>query len=233
MRRFPALLCFLLLVSNAAAEAAPTTTPSSSLPNESQIQFDFSALTVDNPNATPIAVDPIDKPTPTPGPTPNFVYEPYTNQAMGISFNIPYTWLLNPSTNQDTTIQFVEPKEEMMEPDGYQTRVTIEKATMGLNQTGEDARQYLEQALSVLEQSFTSFALAGNIASASFAGCPGYYCYYRAEYNDGTKNYTMNGRIIAFAKGTSIYQIRLTAPRNWYTYYQWVYRSIRNSFSFI
>ena len=46
---------------------------------------------------------------------------------MGISFDIPYTWLLNPAANQETTVQFVEPKSERMEVDGYQTRLTVEK----------------------------------------------------------------------------------------------------------
>lgn len=81
---------------------------------------------MDNPLATPVAIDPIDKPTPTPAPTPNYAYETYTNDMMAISFDIPYTWLLNPATNQETTIQFVEPKSERMDVDGYQTRLTVE-----------------------------------------------------------------------------------------------------------
>lgn len=73
---------------------------------------------MDNPLATPVAIDPIDKPTPTPAPTPNYAYETYTNDMMAISFDIPYTWLLNPATNQETIIQFVEPKSERMVVDG-------------------------------------------------------------------------------------------------------------------
>ena len=93
---------------------------------QAESTLDFSTLQLDNPLATPVAVDPIDKPTPLPAPTPNYMYETYTSDSMGISFSIPYSWLLNPSTNQETTLQFVEPKSEMMEPDGYQTRLTIE-----------------------------------------------------------------------------------------------------------
>ena len=42
-----------------------------------EVAFDFSALTVEDPSATPVAVDPIDKPTPTPLPEPNYWYETY------------------------------------------------------------------------------------------------------------------------------------------------------------
>ena len=226
-----------LIAPGAMAETLPETTPeppaqvSSSL-SEGDLQLDFTVLAPDNPLATPVAVDPIDKPTPTPNPTPTFWYDQYVSEAMGISFNVPGTWLLNPNTNQSTTIQFVEPQSEMMDPGGYQTRVTIEKVDMGLNQTAQDAKERLQLALSELEQTFTTFT-PGNIASQSFNDAKGYYCYYKAEYNDGTKTYAMNGRIIIFAHERSLYEVRLTAPRNWYSYYEYVYRNIRSSFKFI
>lgn len=240
-------LCALLLSSSAlaegnapqggtlifppAADPAPLTPPS--LPEGSAgAGFDFSNLTLTDPDSTPIPVDPIDKPTPTPQPTPNLWYEVFSSKNMGVSFNIPGTWLLNPNTNQDTTIQFVEPKSEMMEKDGYQTRITIEKVNTGLNQTAADARDRLESTLDELGSTFTSF-VPGNLASASMDGGSGYYCYYKAEYNDGSKNYTMRGRIMIVAKGKALYQLRITTPANWYTYYEHVFRDVRSSFEFL
>ena len=198
---------------------------------QAESTLDFSTLELDNPLATPVAVDPIDKPTPTPSPTPNYMYETYTSDSMGISFAIPYSWLLNPSTNQETTLQFVEPKSEMMEPDGYQTRLTIERFSAGLNQTAADARTRLESVLTELEGMFTTFK-ANDIATASIGGASGYYCYYRATYNDGTKEYSMRGRIVIVAHEKDLFQIRLTAPSNWYSYYNFVYRQIRQTFKF-
>jgi len=107
-----------------AATSAPTSAPDLSV-SDGELHLDFDVLTPDNPAATPVAVDPIDKPTPTPTPAPNFIPDTFSSESMGISFSYPYTWLLNPNTNQDTTIQFVEPKSEMMEPNGYQTRITV------------------------------------------------------------------------------------------------------------
>ena len=198
---------------------------------QAESTLDFSTLQLDNPLATPVAVDPIDKPTPTPAPTPNYMYETYTSDSMGISFSIPYSWLLNPSTNQDTTLQFVEPKSEMMEPDGYQTRLTIERFSAGLNQTAADARTRLESVLTELEGMFTTFK-ANDIATASIGGASGYYCYYRATYNDGTKEYSMRGRVAVVAHDKELIQIRLTTPSNWFSYYNHVYRQLRATFKF-
>ena len=220
---------FLLVLAGALMTCALAS--AEGLSGEGTPKLDFDLLSPDNPLATPVAIDPIDKPTPTPAPTPNFVYETYENPTMGVSFSIPYTWLLNPNTNQDTTVQFVEPKSEMMEPDGYQTRITIEKYNMGLTQTASDARTRLESTLDELAASFTTFTPA-EIASGSFGAGNGYYCYYKADYNDGTKTYEMNGRIIVVAHEKALYQIRLTTPRNWYSYYNYLWRKIRSTIKF-
>ena len=198
---------------------------------QAESTLDFSTLQLDNPLATPVAVDPIDKPTPTPAPTPDYMYDTYTSSSMGISFSIPYSWLLNPSTNQETTLQFVEPKSEMMEPDGYQTRLTIERFSAGLSQTAADARTRLESVLTELEGMFTTFK-ANDIATASIGGASGYYCYYRATYNDGTKEYSMRGRVAVVAHDKELIQIRLTTPSNWFSYYNHVYRQLRATLKF-
>lgn len=226
MKRFLFFLAAALIACSSALAENPA-----ALPATQEFVVDFSQLVPDDPLATPVAVDPIDKPTPTPAPTPNYIYETYSNPAMGVSFSIPYTWLLNPNTNQDTTVQFVEPQSEMMDKGGYQTRLTIEKVNMGLQQTAADAKERLEYVLDELEQSFTVFT-ANSIASQSVGDAHGYYCYYKAEYNDGAKNYLMNGRIIVVAHGKSLYQIRLTTPRNWYSYYNYLWRQMRSTIKF-
>lgn len=193
--------------------------------------FDFSTLTVEDPAATPVAVDPIDKPTPTPLPKPSYWYETYENPGMGISFSIPGTWLLNPNTNQDTTIQFVEPKADRMEKDGYQTRLTVEKVNMGLSQTASDAKDRLESTLAQLESTFTTFT-PGQPASTTIGNAKGYYCYYKATYDDGSKTYHMRGRIAIVAHEKALYQVRITTPQSWYSYYENVFRKVRSSFKF-
>ena len=214
----------------AAPEVTPSPTPIPLLEDNADTGFDFSQ--VDNPLATPVAVNPIDMPTPTPAPTPNYAYDTYTNESMAISFDIPYTWLLNPATNQETTIQFVEPKSERMDENGYQTRLTVERFSAGLTQTASDARTRLESVTTELSGMFTTFK-AGDIASASIGGANGYYCYYTATYNDGTTEYSMRGRLVVVAHDKDLFQIRLTAPSAWFSYYNHVYRQLRSSFKFL
>ncbi len=214
----------------AAPEVTPSPTPIPLLEDNADTGFDFSQ--VDNPLATPVAVNPIDMPTPTPAPTPNYAYDTYTNDSMAISFDIPYTWLLNPATNQETTIQFVEPKSERMDENGYQTRLTVERFSAGLTQTASDARTRLESVITELGGMFTTFK-AGDIASASIGGANGYYCYYSATYNDGTTEYSMRGRLVVVAHDKELFQIRLTAPSAWFSYYNHVYRQLRSSFKFL
>ena len=232
MKRFLILLaCAVLLSSAACAEALPGASPAPAAASESELVLDFSALMPDNPAASPIPVDPIDKPTPTPMPKPNFHYDTYVSNNMGVSFSIPYTWLLNPNTNHDTTVQFVEPKSEMMDVGGYQTRLTVEKVNTGLQQTASDAKDRLESTLAELESTFTTF-VSYEPASVSIGDAKGYYCYYKAEYNDGVKNYQMRGRIAIVAQGKTLYQVRITTPQSWYSYYEHVWRKVRDSLKF-
>ena len=236
MKRMFILFFLLLVAAGASAESLPSESDAALFVAEGaagvDFDSDFSVLVPADSSATPIPVDPIDKPTPTPAPTPNYVYETYTNESMGVSFSIPYTWMINPVTNQSSVVQFVEPKSEMMDVDGYQTRLTVEKKSNGLSQTAADARAELESTLETFGSTFSVF-VPGNIATATIGKANGAYCYYKAEYNDGEKTYVMNGRITVVAQGNALYSLRLTAPRAWYSYYEYVFRRVRQTFKFL
>ena len=236
MKRMFILFLLLLVAAGASAESLPSESDAALFVAEGaagvDFDSDFSVLVPADSSATPIPVDPIDKPTPTPAPTPNYLYETYTNESMGVSFSIPYTWMINPVTNQSSVVQFVEPKSEMMDVDGYQTRLTVEKKSNGLSQTAADARAELESTLETFGSTFSVF-VPGNIATATIGKANGAYCYYKAEYNDGEKTYVMNGRITVVAQGNALYSLRLTAPRAWYSYYEYVFRRVRQTFKFL
>ena len=100
-----------------------------------------------------------------------------------------------------------------------------------LSQTAADAKDRLEATLAQLESTFTSFT-PGQPASTTIGKAKGYYCYYKAEYNDGTRTYNMRGRIAIVAHEKALYQVRTTTPQTWYSYYENVFRKVRNSFKF-
>ena len=35
------------------------------------------------------------------------------------------------------------------------------------------------------------------------------------------------------AKGKALYQVRITTPRSWYSYYESVFRTVRSTFKFL
>ena len=42
----------------------------------------------------------------------------------------------------------------------------------------------------------------------------------------------MRGRIIVVAYEKALYQVRITAPQNWYSYYEHVFRNVCNTLKF-
>ena len=43
----------------------------------------------------------------------------------------------------------------------------------------------------------------------------------------------MRGRLVVVAHDKDLFQIRLTAPSAWFSYYNHVYRQLRSSFKFL
>lgn len=246
MKRFT--LCALLLVSLLALSACegvpglssptaeptliPTASPSPTPTAEPTAEpTPTSRLPEPDPTAvgeTPIPVDPIDKPTPTPAPTPTYEYVTRSSSSNGVSFAVPATWILDPSTSE-SEVRYVEPQEEMH--DGYQTRLTFEKYDVGSSQSKEDAQALLEELLDQMaeDEGYREFTPGGAIGEAQLGGASGVYSYYRAVLTDGT---AVRGRITVVAYGRSLYQMRITAPANWYTYYEYVFRKARSTFKF-
>ena len=68
MKRFLFFLAAALIACSSALAENPA-----ALPATQEFVVDFSQLVPDDPLATPVAVDPLDKPTPTPAPTPNYI----------------------------------------------------------------------------------------------------------------------------------------------------------------
>lgn len=245
MKRF--IVCAMLLVALFALSAcegipglSPTPTPTliptaspSPTPTASPTPEPTPTSRLPQPDPTPagetpIPVDPIDKPTPTPQPTPSYDYVTRSSSSNGVSFAVPSTWILDPST-ASSEVRYVEPQEEMH--DGYQTRLTFEKFDVGSTQTKEDAQALLEELLDQMasDDGYSEFTPGGAIGDAKLGGASGVYSYYRAVLTDGTP---VRGRITVVSYGRALYQLRITTPASWYTYYEHVFRQARSTFKF-
>lgn len=197
---------------------APTPTPTSRIPTPEPTE----------PDSTLIPIDPVDMPTPTPAPTPTYEYVTRSSSTNGISFAVPSSWILDPSS-VDSFVRYVQPIEEMHE--GYQTRLTFEKYDRGINQTKDDAKDKLQELLNEMASTggYAEFTPGASIGDAKLGGANGVYSYYTGKLDDGT---TVRGRITVVAHGKALYQLRITAPSNWYSYYEYVFRQARSTFKF-
>lgn len=101
--------------------------------------------------STPIPLDPVDAPTPTPRPELSFSYTPYT-AAIGLTFEAPVGWLVDESVNE--VFVLTEPVEQMK--DNQQCVVTISAIPVTSNYTENNLKTEVTQRLSTI--SATNFA---------------------------------------------------------------------------
>ena len=86
--------------------------------------------------ATPIPLDPVDLPTPTPHPELTFDYATYTAGSLGLSFDCPSGWLVDES--QTDVFVLTEPETQMH--DGQQCIITISAEPVTANYSEKDLK---------------------------------------------------------------------------------------------
>ena len=93
--------------------------------------------------ATPIPLDPVDLPTPTPHPELTFNYATYTAGSLGLSFDCPSGWLVDES--QTDVFVLTEPETQMH--DGQQCIITISAEPVTANYSEKDLKKQVTQRL--------------------------------------------------------------------------------------
>lgn len=181
------------------------------------------AFLTPNPEETPIAIDPIDKPTREPLDLPFVAYE---SQSMKVSFERPANWASE--APGETNVLFYEPKASAKY--GYQAMLTVKVYHKGSAQNKDDAKVQLTELLDELgaNTAWTNFD-PGVIASSSMAGANGHYAYFNVTYD----NKPLRGRMMVVAKGSALYMVRLTCASEAYPQYEDVYRKVRASWKFL
>jgi hypothetical protein len=198
----------------------PTDTPE---PTDTPTPAPVAQLITPNPEETPISIDPLDKPTRVPL---GITYVTYSSQPMGISFDRPAGWTVN--TPADSNVQFIEP--DLAAKDGYPTQLTVRVYQVGSKQDSDNAKQKLLEVLEDLAQlSWSNFDSSGGTASGTLGSAKGYYAYYKAEWEGNP----VSGRVIVVAHGNSLYMMRISAPRAYYSDYEEIYRKMRSSWKFL
>ena len=191
-----------------AAEEAPTAAP--------MIQSEYAG-------ATPVLIDPIDKPTPTPLPTLSLSYVTYEASSLHLTFEGPSGWTVD-DTQADTYI-LTNPDPSM----DYAATLTARTVPVNKQYTKSELTKEVKGMLDTLSGSgaLTSFS-PSNTAERSFLGTTGVYANYKAVVKETGAE--IAGRLIVACVDRNLYTLHVSYPRGYTEFYvSNVYDKFRHS----
>ncbi len=172
--------------------------------------------------STPIPLDPVDMPTPTPRPPVNFTYVSYTAGSLGLTFEAPSGWVTDDSLTEVYTI--MEPAEQMV--GNQQCVVTVVAVPVNTNYDQRDLEKEVKARLNDI--SATNFAVwePSLTATRHLMGGKGVYANYSGELVNGVK---LGGRIHYVCIDNMLYGVEIMYPREYRDDYMNVFDKIRDT----
>ena len=172
--------------------------------------------------STPIPLDPVDMPTPTPRPPVTFSYVSYTAGSLGLTFEAPSGWIADDSLTEVYSV--IEPEEQMM--GGQQCVVTIVAVPVNTNYDQRDLEKEVKARLNDI--SATNFAVwePSLTATRHLMGGKGVYANYSGELVNGVK---LGGRIHYVCINNMLYGVEIMYPREYREDYMNIFDKIRDS----
>lgn len=172
--------------------------------------------------ATPIPIDPIDKPTPTPvPPLAAFSYRTYEATKLGVSFEGPVGWYIDESQTGYYIIQ--NPT-----PGIYPATLTIHAEKVSANYTTSQLEDVAKSMLNAIGQTAgVEDYSPSQVDDRSLLGAKGRYGNYTAVLSDGTE---ISGRVHVTCVDKVLYTVHITAPKAyWNDYKEQVYDKLRDT----
>ena len=158
--------------------------------------------------ATPIPLDPIDMPTPTPKPTLTFSYGAVTADKLRLSFEAPVGWGID--TSADDAITLIN----QTALDGYNAYITIRLYSVASTFKLADLRTELRNTLKDLGQYNYSKWSTTDTASRTLLKKDGYYADYKGQYYDGT---AVHGRVMmALLDSHQVIMVHISCPDGYF-----------------
>lgn len=173
--------------------------------------------------STPIPLDPIDMPTPTPRPSLSFTYGDYSAASVGVSFKAPAGWLVDESQAQTFILR--EPDSQIK--DGQQCVITISSQAVTSNYNQSDLETLVKDRLDVIggASNITSFK-PSYTATRYMMGSLGVYANYTATTTDGVE---IGGRIQYVCIDRTLYGLEILFPEGFREDFIDVFGEIRGS----
>ncbi len=190
-------------------------------PAEADIQTPAPTMKGEYAGATPVLIDPIDKPTPTPLPTLTFTYDTYEAKALGLSFEAPSGWLVDDSQPDTYTLTNPDPSMD------YAAQLSIRLVPVSKNYTKNELIKEVKGTLDTLgSDGFKKFERS-NTAGRKFMNTDAIYANYTGTTTDGVK---VAGRIIIACSSKTLYILHVSYPQGYTrTYVDNVYDRFRHS----
>ena len=172
--------------------------------------------------STPIPLDPVDMPTPTPRPPVNFTYVAYNAGSLGLTFEAPSGWIADDSLTEVYSV--IEPAEQMV--GGQQCVVTIVAVPVNTNYDQRDLEKEVKARLNDI--SATNFAVwePSLTATRHLMGGKGVYANYSGELVNGIK---LGGRIHYVCINNMLYGVEIMYPREYREDYMNIFDKIRET----
>ena len=171
--------------------------------------------------ATPVLIDPVDKPTPTPLPTLTFTYDKYEAKALGLSFEAPSGWLADDSKPDTYTLTNPDPSMD------YAAQLSIRVVPVSKDYTKNELIKEVKGTLDTLgSDGFKKFERS-NTAGRKFMNTDAIYANYTGTNTDGVR---VAGRIIIACANKTLYILHVSYPQGYTkTYVDNVYDKFRHT----
>jgi len=175
--------------------------------NNAPVIAETSAPTINSAyaGATPVVIDPINKPTPTPVPAIAFTYEKYEASKLHLSFEAPVAWTVD-DTMSDTYI-LTNPNTGI----DYAAFINVRTIAVTKDYSKNNLATEVRQMLSTVSADFATFSHT-NTAERTLLGKTGVYADYTATTRDGAE---VSGRIHITYMNKTLYAVHMSYPRSY------------------
>ena len=172
--------------------------------------------------STPIPLDPVDMPSPTPRPDLAFTYSTYIASTVGVTFQGPVSWMVDES--MPSMMVLSEPTNQIKE--GQQCVVTLSAEPVSSNYGKNDLKRHVTQRLDTLYTSDYSDWKPSYTATRYMMGAEGVYANYTATRSDGVE---IGGRIHYTCIDNVLYGLEIVFPAGYKDDFIDVFGEIRSS----
>lgn len=178
--------------------------------------------------ATPVVVDPIDKPTPTPVPKLSLTHVAYDATKLGLSFEGPAGWTPDDSASDTFIIQNPNPHMD------YRATLTLQAQKVSGDYTTSELKSVINSMLSAIGDAGFEEYNPSQTANRDLLGKTGVYANYDGTLLVDGQKVQIAGRVHAVCVDKKLYTIHLSTPKaQWNEYKEMVYDHLRDTITII